>query len=203
MPNHPSHHAAPDGRVDAGVQQDALRELLATRVGNFVRHMDVAAVRDALTKDDTQMLVSVLSAQVMANETSGAFAKARARGIERYRALLAEAGGTVSVQTLAANEGVKTDTIRRRINRGTLIAFHDAHGFHIPVIQLDEAGRRYAGLARVLAAMPEPAPAQRLRWLMQPHSELEDQTPIALIRAGRDHPMLLPLARAFGLQGGG
>lgn len=137
------------------------------------------------------------------NEAASPIAKARARGMERRRRILKQAGGTVPLKLMAEREGLKPESIRRRIQRGALIALRDRDGYHIPAIQLDDTGRQYEHLGPMLADLANASPYRQLQWLMQPHSELDGQSPIDIIRNGQDHPMLRPLARAFGEQGGG
>ena len=180
-----------------------LRYILSQRIESLVGRLTEDDVRAALCEDDPNMLVTVLTAQVLDDEVTPPLARARARGIERRRQLIEDAGGTVSAAQLAAHEGVKAESIRRRIQRGALIALKDNRDYHIPTIQLDEEGRQLERLGPILTDLGDASPYRRLQWLMQPHTELEGQSPITVIRSGKRHPMLRPLARAFGEQGGG
>jgi hypothetical protein len=177
--------------------------MLSQRIEAFVERLTEDEIQEALCEDDPNMLVTVLTAQVLDAEVASPLAKARARGIERRRQLIDKAGGTVPATQLAKCEGVKPESIRRRIQRGALIALKQHRGYHIPAIQLDEDGRQLERLGPVLVELGDASPYRRLQWLMDPHPELEGQSPIAIIRSGMRHPMLRPLARAFGEQGGG
>ncbi|MDN5849101.1 MAG: hypothetical protein L0H63_05605 [Nitrococcus sp.] len=182
---------------------DSLRHILLQRLEAIAVRLTEDEVRAALSQDDPNMLVTVLMAQILEDKATSPLAKARARGIERRRQIVEQAGGTVPLALLAEREGVKPESIRRRIQRGALIALQDRHGYHIPSIQLDEAGRQYERLGPVLTELRAASPYRRLEWLMQPHSELQGRSPMEIIRSGQSHPMLRPLARAFGEQGGG
>lgn len=182
---------------------DGLRYMLSQRLEAIAVRLTEDEVREALSLDDPNMLVTALTAQVLEDEAASPLAKARARGIERRRQMVEQAGGTVPLAVVAKCEGVKPESIRRRIQRGALIALRDRNGYRIPSIQLDEGGCQYERLGPVLNDLTANSPYRRLQWLMQPHQELEQRSPIEIIRSGQSHPMLRPLAIAFGEQGGG
>lgn len=191
-------------RTSSGAgRHDDLWPLLTQRLEAIAAHLAKDDVCQALGQDDPNMLVTVLTAQILEDAAASPIAKARARGIERRRQVIGQAGGTVPLALVAEREGLKPESVRRRIQRGALIALRDRDGYHIPAIQLDNAGRQYRQLGPVLADLADASPYRRLQWLMQPHPELEGRSPIDIIRNGQDHPMLRPLARAFGEQGGG
>lgn len=69
----------------------SLRHILSQRLEAIAVRLTEDEVRAALSQDDPNMLITVLMAQILEDNTASPLAKARARGIERRRQIV-EAG---------------------------------------------------------------------------------------------------------------
>jgi hypothetical protein len=67
----------------------------------------------------------------------------------------------------------------------------------IPLFQFGEDGRLHPAVARVLSVLAEAEATgwKMATWLFTPSAELEGQSPIAWLKAGRDVDPVLALAR--------
>lgn len=199
--------AGPFGGRAAGAtpasRTDRDRELLRRRVNAYLDRMDDRVLEQALGDTDSGMVTRVLSAGVQADPGATAIERARARGAEYKRQLIAEAGGLASVAEAAEALGINKDAVQQRIRRARLIAVEDAQGHHVPRFQLDESMPQRS-LSKLLGSFSVRSPYMRMQWLLHPHPQLDGLAPIELLRReGKASPWLLDLARAYGEQGGG
>ncbi len=118
---------------------------------------------------------------------------------ERDRLLKAE-GGVLSVEAVARHLGITRQAVDKRRRAGTLLALPiGRRGHAYPAWQLGPQGT-LPGLERVLRALDGHDPWMRAVFLLNPNSELAEESPLVRLRAGRVDE-IVRLAEAFGEQG--
>lgn len=131
---------------------------------------------------DYSVLVSALSteealAPVRAHDP---LAGARLRGLEAKRGLLELEGGAVSSAEAAALLKISRQAVDKRRSEGKLLAVElGRKGYHYPLWQFDLPGRD-----RVLAALGDLDPWQKLSFFVNPSGLLSDSSPLDALRTG-------------------
>jgi hypothetical protein len=128
-------------------------------------------------------------------------AGARARGARMRGELLAEAGGALSVDEVAARLEMTRQGINVRARKGRLVRIPRGKSFVYPQAQFAEEGGTLPGLEEVLHALGLNGWGA-LRFLLQTNALLKGKTPLELLRRGGAVERVVAAAEAFGETGG-
>lgn len=183
-------------RLQSKSPRQALLERLAKLVGRFPDE----TITEALSQDDVGTFTTLSSPEAWGDERTSPTDKARLRGIQARNSLLADAGGSLTVEIVAKMLGVSEEAIRKRLRNRTLVGVKSAKGYLIPAVQFEE-GRELAGLREVLRVMPVESPWMRLNWLMSPEPRLHHSKPVDVLREGKHIEEAIKAAELYGEQG--
>jgi hypothetical protein len=132
------------------------------------------------------------------------FASLIAKGAEVKQTLIQQAGGLLSASEVANARGLSPQAIYKQRKSRKLLSVPYAGEEKYPAIQFDREGRPLVGLSAVLEALNLAGPWGTLDFLLSPDAELDDLSPIEILR---DHPdrldELVRLARTQGEHGPG
>ncbi len=107
-----------------------------------------------------------------------------AEGARFKQSLLERTGGAIGVLDVASLLGIKRQAVDKRRRARHLIAIPRGQDFSYPAVQFTENGL-VPGLEKVLEAMPIEDPWMRLEWLITEDDELDGQSPLEALKAGR------------------
>ena len=111
-------------------------------------------------------------------------APARLRGLCATEQLLQQEGGTVSATDAASLLGISRQAVDKRRRAGRLLGLPlGRRGYAYPVWQCAR-GRALPGLEAVLAELDDRDPWMQIIFFLNPHSRLDDETPLAKLRHG-------------------
>jgi len=171
----------PDARIRlivdepaASEQDDQQGQITETLQGEVLQQMETAEQRQALDR---------------------ALSDSRARGSELIGAVLQQPD-MLSAEDMARHMGTTRDTVNRRRKDGRLLGLEGAkRGYRYPAWQLDDSGRPFEVLPKLLEAAGDPWAAYRA--LIERHPEMGNISGIDAIRQGRA-PELVELVEHFG-----
>ena len=127
-------------------------------------------------------------------------AAAKARGIEKQRALLAAEGGVAGVDELASALRISRQAVDKRRRAGKLLALpRGGHRWVFPAWQVAR-GRTLPGLEDVLSALGARDPWSSLIFFLTPDRLLNDCSPLQALRSG-DLAAVVRAAEGYGEQG--
>ena len=107
----------------------------------------------------------------------------RLKGAERFRLLLEANGGAYSAGEMAQVLGISQEAVKKREQRGQLLAIKQGRDLCFPVFQLAaHKNEPVPGLDLVLAAMPQTDPSEIVLFLLRP--ALDKKAPIDFLREG-------------------
>jgi hypothetical protein len=167
----------------------ALERTALDRAAGVLQRLFAYAPTTALRKlvDEASLaaVTGALSAAAAAAPGVDPLAAARARGVTRRDALLAQAGGVLSPGDVAERTGMSRQTVNNWRRKGQVIALpRGRRDFVFPACQFVE-GRLAPGLDRVLEASALRHPLSQLEMLLAPSARMDGESPLALLRAGR------------------
>ena len=168
-------------RLEDSVLQ-ATSRLLRSVLAHTSTETLLSARSDDFSLGTLARLLNVVAADVA---TAHPLAGALVRGAARRGELLAAAGGALSPQAVAQRTGMSRQTVNTWRRRGQLLALPHGQRAHVfPVCQFDRHGP-INGLADALAATPFRDPWGQLEVLLARSPDLDGQSPIEALRAGR------------------
>ena len=154
-----------------------LREAIATGPSETLRAVVAAA-------PSLRAVAELLSAAAAAGSGSDPLAGAVARSAARKEALLAESGGALEPDAVAARTGMSRQTVSNWRRRGALVALpRGRRKFVFPACQFAD-DRPLPGLDRVLEASHLHDPWARLGMLLASSPRFGGKSPLELLRAG-------------------
>lgn len=155
-------------------------------ISREVSHLPADSVDKLLRSSDPKLLVSLAKAS-LADAPIDRAERMALKGAERFQKLLQDAGGTVSTRWVSDFLGTTEEAVRKRAQRGSLIARRTASNeLSFPRFQFDEAkGQLLPGLTKLLAETKSWDPDELIRFLLVRHEPASnDETPLKLIRRG-------------------
>ncbi|WP_447044911.1 hypothetical protein [Vreelandella sp. H-I2] len=112
----------------------------------------------------------------------------RLKGAERFQKLIEDAGGSVSSRWVSEFLGTTEEAVRKRAQRGSLIARRTASGdLSFPRFQFDESrSRLLPGLSKLLTEAAAWDAEELIRFLLVRHEPASsDDTPLNLLKRGQ------------------
>lgn len=155
-------------------------------ISREVSHLPADSVDKLLRSSDPKLLVSLAKAS-LADAPIDRAERMALRGAERFQKLLQNAGGTVSTRWVSDFLGTTEDAVRKRAQRGSLIARRMASNeLSFPRFQFDEAkGQLLPGLTKLLTETKSWDPDELIRFLLVRHEPASnDDTPLKLLQRG-------------------
>jgi hypothetical protein len=111
-------------------------------------------------------------------------------GIQAQQDLLHEAGGLMNSSQVASLLRLTRQAVDKRRLANKLIAIPQGqHGFGYPSCQFDEKGP-IPGLEEMLSTLEVEDAWMQLIFLLSPNANLDDQSPLQLLRSGETEPVL-------------
>ena len=151
---------------------------------------------------DFQLLVNTLSASPVA-ATPGdddPLFRAKLRGIEHRKQVLAKLGGTVSVEKVADLIGISRQAIDKRRSQNQLIGLiQGRRGYAYPAFQFED-GKTLPGLKEILDELKGHDPWMQSIFFANGNDRLNGRTPLEALHRG-ELDAVLRAAEAYGEQG--
>ena len=151
---------------------------------------------------DFELLVNTLSASPRATESEDAdpLIRAKLRGIERRKQILAQLGGALSTEGVAELIGISRQAVDKRRSQNQLIGLiQGRRGYAYPAFQFEE-GKALAGLKEVLDALRDHDPWMQSIFFANRNDRLSGKTPLEALRQG-DRESVIRAAESYGEQG--
>lgn len=126
--------------------------------------------------------------------------QSRQRAREKFRALIAEVGGTLSENQAAARLGISIEDLQQRTSQGTVISIIENDVIQYPVFQFSENGL-VDGLRDVLDRLGTDGVIPRCRFLLCHDEDLKGLMRIDALKDPELKPYVLRAAEQFGEQG--
>lgn len=174
------------------------RQHLYDRVRRILDRLPDAELEDLPAFDDLGLLGEIESRLASRAPGENALARALLRGNQARKSLM-KTTAMLTVDQAAELLGIQPDSVRKRIQRGGLIAVKPGQSVLLPAFQFRD-NQVVDGLGECLAALPLVGDWTRLDWFMMPHPDLEDKTPAECLRHAPDQ--VVAVAKRFGRQGG-
>jgi hypothetical protein len=164
--------------------QAAVTEAVPVLLRLFQR-APAARIRAVVADASLVTIADALSAAAAAAPDPDPLAGALARGAARRETLLAEAGGTLTPQGVAAQTGMSRQTVNNWRRKGQIIALpRGRRDFVFPACQfLDD--RPLPGLDQLLATSALRDPLGQLEVLLAPSHRMGGLSPLELLHQGR------------------
>jgi hypothetical protein len=166
--------------------QGALLARLVKALADVTENVEDRVAAEAVSESsDPLTLVRLLERPDMLERLreSDPLAPARLRGISARQRLLEMAGGALSVEEAAAALGLTRQAVDKRRRAGKLLAISlGKRGFRFPAFQFVRGGV-LPGLEKVLGGLREHDPWMQLSFFVNRHSDLDDQSPVAVLHA--------------------
>jgi len=145
------------------------------------------------TSDFSVLLAALRQPEsIMALQAEDPLAPARLRGLEAKERLLQAEGGTVAVGEVANLLGISRQAVDKRRRAGRLIGLAvGRRGYRYPAWQFC-GGEMLPGLDQVLAELAVNEICDPWTWvifMLNPHTRLDNQTPLAALRDGQVEPV--------------
>jgi hypothetical protein len=151
---------------------------------------------------DFELLVNTLSASPRAtgSEDADPLIRAKLRGIERRKQILAQLGGALSAEGVAELIGISRQAVDKRRSQNQLIGLiQGRRGYAYPAFQFEE-GKTLAGLKEVLDALRDHDPWMQSIFFANSSDRLSGKTPLEALRQG-DRESVIRAAESYGEQG--
>lgn len=181
----------------------ALVARLLKAVADVAEDVEERLAAEAVSESsDPLTLVRLLEQPQMLDELRAVapLAPARLRGIAARKRLIELAGGALSADEAAEALGLTRQAVDKRRRGGKLLALSAGkRGYRYPAFQFVSGGV-LPGLERVLGTLSHHDAWMRLSFLVNRSSDLNDESPIAVLKKGDIEAVLLAAA-AFGEHG--
>lgn len=167
-------------------------------ISREVGHLPPDSVDRLLRSSDPRLLVGLARAS-LEDTPIDRMERMTLRGAERFQKLIENAGGLVSSRWVSEFLGVSEEAVRKRAQRGSLIARRTASGdLSFPRFQFDEGNARLLpGLSKLLTETESWEPEELTRFLLVRHEPASsDDTPLTLIQRG-EVDRVLELAQVY------
>ncbi len=184
---------------------DSRREqkiLFARTIGIVEKLILNAAPTLSLTKemkaaDDIDFLVNVLAKTIAEYTQTSKRPLLRLQGQLVFYQQIEEAGGAYSSQQVADLLGIKPDAVRKRRNKGQLIAISQGKHSIYPVFQFDKSGL-VENIQEILGILHVESPVDAVQFFLSPDEDLRGDTPINVLKKRSNKDIVFRLAKQFG-----
>jgi len=191
--------------ADSSPKTNAIREVFfrrSLRAIEELQAMDERKLAEAVqAPTDYSVLVSALTSEeaLATIRSRDPLAGARLRGIEAKRKLLEAEGGALSSAEAAKLLRISRQAVDKRRRENKLLGLElGRKGYNYPSWQFG-----LGNLEKVLTALGERDEWEKLGFLLNPSDILDDRTPLAVLREGRDEITdVIAAAVSYGEHGG-
>ena len=174
------------------------RQQLYERVRRILDRLPDKQLEDLPSMDDLGLLGEIESRLACQAASENALGRALSRGRKARRQLINTAE-MLPIERAAELLDIQPGSVRKRIQRGGLLAIKQGQHFLLPAFQFRDSSTSTA-VRKCLAALDNLGEWTRLDWFMTPHPDLDGQTPADQIR--RSPEAVIAAAKRFGQQGG-
>jgi len=178
----------------------AVLALTNTLRGQLSRRAPKTVWREFATLSDNMFLIRTVDTLVKTDPTISMREKLLREGRRRFAELIARHGGTYSTEEVAELAGTNPGTIRKRRERGRLIAFKQGNEWRFPVWQFTATGEPVEHLPEILDLLDNPDPIAQIRFFLDPDPDL-GMTPIEALCKGENLDLVRLRAQQFGRHG--
>lgn len=191
-------HRVKETAVPYASQGASGRRRLYERVCRILDRLPDSDLEDLPALDDLGLLGEIESR--LAGQAAGDSALGRAlmRGREARRRLI-QTTAMLSIDQVAQLLSIQPDSVRKRVQRGGLLAVRQGASMLLPAFQFRDE-RVVDGLTESLAALKDVGDWTRLDWFMNPHPDLDGRSPAEGLQL--DAASVVVAAQRFGRQGG-
>lgn len=180
------------------VQGGRDRQQLYERVRRILDRLPDAELEDLPSLDDLGLLGEIESRLAGQAASDSALGRALTRG-RKARIRLMRTSKMLPIDQVARLLEIQPDSVRKRIQRGGLLAVKQGPSLLLPAFQFGDNGV-LDGISECLIALESVGDWTRLDWFMKPHPDLDDRAPAELLAA--DPQQVVAAAERFGRQGG-
>ncbi len=174
------------------------RQQLYDRVRRILDRLPDSDLEDLPSLDDLGLLGEIESRLAGQAASESAMGRALLRG-HKVRSRLMRTTEMLPIERVASLLDIQPDSVRKRIQRGGLLAVRQGQSILLPAFQFRD-NRVIDGISECLAALANVGEWTRLDWFMMPHPDLAERTPAECL-AETPEPVMAA-ARRFGEQGG-
>jgi hypothetical protein len=174
------------------------RQQLYERVRRILDRLPDAELEDLPSLDDFGLLGEIESRLAGQAASENAMGRALLRG-HKARTRLMHTTEMLPMDKVAKLLEIQPESVRKRIQRGGLLAVKQGPSILLPAFQFRE-NRAHHGMSDCLAALENVGDWTRLDWFMTPHPDLAEQTPAECLP--RSPEQVIAAAERFGEQGG-
>lgn len=174
------------------------RQQLYERVRRILDRLPDSELEDLPSLDDLGLLGEIESRLAGQAASESALGRALIRGHEA-RTRLMRTTEMLPIDQVAKLLDIRPDSVRKRIQRGGLLAVKQGQSILLPAFQFRD-NRVVDGMSECLAALDTVGEWTRLDWFMMPHPDLAGQTPAECLSNSPDQ--VIAAAERFGQQGG-
>ncbi len=156
-------------------------------ISREVGHLPPESVDRLLRSSDPRLLAGLARASLDDTQIDRVD-RLKLKGTERFQQLIEDAGGSVSTRWVAEFLDTTEEAVRKRAQRGNLIARRTASGdLSFPRFQFDESrSRLLPGLSKLLAETTAWDAEELIRFLLVRHGPASsDDTPLKLLERGQ------------------
>ena len=175
-----------------------LRQQLFERIQRILERLPDPELQDLPSLDDLGLLGEIESRLATQAVSQNAMGRALLRG-HKARTQLIRSTDMLSIDQVAQLLGIQSDSVRKRIQRGRLLAVKQGSSMLLPAFQLRD-NQVIGGLGECLDALKSLGDWTRLDWFMMPHPDLDEQTPAECLVTSPE--LVIAAARRFGRHGG-
>lgn len=174
------------------------RQQLYERVRRILDRLPDNELEDLPSLDDLGLLGELESRLAGHAASDSALGRALIRG-RKARSQLIRTSDMLPIERVAEVLEIQPNSVRKRIQRGGLLAINQGQNFLLPAFQFRD-NRVITGMRECLAALEHVGEWTRLDWFMMPHPDFDGRAPADRITHAPDE--VIAAAKRFGRQGG-
>jgi hypothetical protein len=161
---------------------------------------DLPDIKGIYAAEGSELVALIAEEALKHNPLASKRAVLKLRGQMAFREQIEEAGGVFTTQQVAQLLGITPSAVRKRLERGRLLAVPFGEGANYPVWQFDENGV-IEHFADIMAMLNTTSPVGMVQFFLT-YDEDIGQTPIDALKEGnpRDFEIVKILARQFNQQ---
>lgn len=174
------------------------RQQLYERVRRILDRLPDSELEDLPALDDLGLLGEMENRLAAQAASESAIGRALLRG-RKARTRLMRTTEMLPIEQVADLLGIRPDSVRKRIQRGGLLAVKQGQSILLPAFQFRD-NRVVEGMSDCLSALESVGDWTRLDWFMMPHPDLAERSPAECLASCTEQ--VVAAAARFGRQGG-
>ena len=193
-----------EGVVSDSSGHQELSGVVSRLTKTFLRDLlsvDLSNSADLLSSmDDHELLAFLVVKGIEREPIASNDAKMKLEGRIAFREMLSEHGGVLSQQQAAEMLGIQSGGVRKRVERGKLLAVKQGDHHVYPVFQFGDNGEIVPQFDEVLQLLDTTSEVAKVRFFLNQSSDLS-QSVIEALKDGEQLELIKRKAETFGIQG--